>query len=92
MIAGIHTSRKQLERASLNYQKHLLIVAQDIDETVALMCYIQLSLFGVAGYVTVGNSLTEPMTDNDKDVYKRQMENDEEYDALYPTRDQICDD
>lgn len=40
-------------------------VAQDIDETVALMCYIQLSLLGVAGYVKVGNSLTEPMTDND---------------------------
>lgn len=40
-------------------------VEQDIDETVALMCYIQLSLLGVAGYVKVGNSLTEPMTDND---------------------------
>lgn len=40
-------------------------VTQDIDETVALMCYIQLSLLGVAGYVKVGNSLTEPMTDND---------------------------
>lgn len=47
------------------YQNHLLVVAQDIDETVALMCYIQLSLLGVAGYVKVGNSLTEPMTDND---------------------------
>lgn len=42
-----------------------LVVAQDIDETVALMCYIQLSLLGVAGYVKVGNSLTEPMTGND---------------------------
>ena len=56
---------KQLEKANLNYQNHLLVVAQDIDETVALMCYIQLSLLGVAGYVKVGNSLTEPMTDND---------------------------
>lgn len=65
LIAGIHTARKQLEKANLNYQNHLLVVAQDIDETVALMCYIQLSLLGVAGYVKVGNSLTEPMTDND---------------------------
>ena len=65
LIAGIHTARKQLEKANLNYQNHLLIVAQDVDETVALMCYIQLSLLGVAGYVKVGNSLTEPMTDND---------------------------
>lgn len=54
-----------MEKANLNYQNHLLVVAQDIDETVALMCYIQLSLLGVAGYVKVGNSLTEPMTDND---------------------------
>lgn len=58
-------ARKQLKKANLNYQNHLLIVAQDIDETVALMCYIQLSLLGVAGYVKVGNSLTEPMTDSD---------------------------
>ncbi len=65
LIAGIHAARKQLEKANLNYQDHLLIVAQDIDETVALMCYTQLSLLGVAGYVKVGNSLTEPMTDND---------------------------
>ena len=57
--------QKQLEKANLNHQNHLLVVAQDIDETVALMCYIQLSLLGVAGYVKVGNSLTEPMTDND---------------------------
>lgn len=65
LIAGIHAARKQLEKSNLNYQNHLLVVAQDIDETVALMCYIQLSLLGVAGYVKVGNSLTEPMTDND---------------------------
>lgn len=65
LIAGIHAARKQLEKANLNYQNHLLVVAQDIDETVALMCYIQLSLLGVAGYVKVGNSLTEPMTGND---------------------------
>lgn len=65
LIAGIHAARKQLEKANLNHQNHLLVVAQDIDETVALMCYIQLSLLGVAGYVKVGNSLTEPMTDND---------------------------
>ena len=64
-IAGIHAARKQLEKANLNYQNHLLVVAQDIDETVALMCYIQLSFLGVAGYVKVGNSLTEPMTGND---------------------------
>lgn len=65
LIAGIHTAKKQLEKANLNYQNHILVVAQDIDEVVALMCYIQLSLLGVAGYVKVGNSLTDPITGTD---------------------------
>lgn len=46
----------------VNYQTHALFTAQDIDFTTALMCYIQLSLFGCPGYVHVGNTLTEPMT------------------------------
>ena len=29
----------------------MLVTAQDIDYTVALMCYIQLSLLGVAAYI-----------------------------------------
>lgn len=65
LIAGIHEARKQLEKANLKFQKHVLVVAQDIDEIVALMCYIQLSLLGVAAYVKVGNSLTEPMNADD---------------------------
>lgn len=44
----------------LNYQQQALFVAQDVDATVALMCYIQLSLLGCAGYVIIGNTLTEP--------------------------------
>lgn len=69
LIAGIHAVRKQLEKRNppLNYQNHVLVVAQDIDETVALMCYIQLSLLGVAGYVKVGNALTEPISTDDSD-------------------------
>lgn len=38
-----------------------LYVAQDIDRTAALMCYIQLSLLGCAGYVVVGDSLLHPV-------------------------------
>lgn len=41
------------------------LVGQDIDEIAALMCYIQLSLLGVAACIKVGNSLTDPMTGND---------------------------
>ena len=65
LIAGIHAARKRLEKAGYNYQNHVLVVAQDIDRTVALMCYIQLSLLGVAGYIKIGNSLTDPITEND---------------------------
>lgn len=65
LIAGANEVRKQLEKANMNYQNHVLVAAQDIDETVALMCYIQLSLMGLAAYIKIGNSLTEPMCNND---------------------------
>lgn len=65
LIAGIHTARKQLEKVGLNFQNHVLVAAQDIDEIVALMCYIQLSLLGVAAYIKVGDALIDPMTEND---------------------------
>ena len=65
LIAAINEARKQLEKVNLNFQNHVLVVAQDIDEIVALMCYIQLSLLGVAAYIKVGNSLTEPMSTDD---------------------------
>jgi len=39
-----------------------LCVAQDIDRTAALMCYLQLSLLGCAGYVVVGDALLHSMT------------------------------
>lgn len=65
LIAAIHTARHKLEKAGLNYQNHLLITGQDIEEVVALMCYIQLSLLGVAGFVKVGNTITNPMSPSD---------------------------
>lgn len=65
LIAGIHEARRQLEKENLNYQNHVLVVGQDIDEIVALMCYIQLSLLGVAAYIKIGNNFTEPIDPND---------------------------
>lgn len=47
-------------RQHINYQTNVLFVAQDIDLTAGLMCYIQLSLLGCPGYVVIGNTLTEP--------------------------------
>ena len=40
--------------------RQALYVAQDIDRTTALMCYLQLSLLGCAGYVIVGDALLHP--------------------------------
>lgn len=37
-------------------------MAQDIDLIAGLMCYIQLSFLGCAGYVVIGNTITEPST------------------------------
>lgn len=65
LIAAINEARKQLEKVNLNFQNHVLVVAQDIDEIVALMCYIQLSLLGVAAYIKVGDVFTQPMSTAD---------------------------
>ena len=58
MIAGAQA----LYDAGINFQQEAVFACQDIDYTVAMMAYIQLSLIGCPGYVVVGNSLTEPMT------------------------------
>ena len=49
-----------LRSNKINYQRNALFVAQDIDRTVGLMCYIQLSLLGCSGYVVIGDSITNP--------------------------------
>lgn len=60
--ATLVAAANYLRSIGINYQMQALFVAQDVDMTVALMCYIQLSLLGCAGYVIVGNTLTEPQT------------------------------
>jgi len=57
LIAAANIMRKH----EVNYQNHALFVAQDVDRTAAMMCYVQLSLLGCAGYVVVGNTLTNPI-------------------------------
>ena len=46
----------------INYPFQVMFTAQEIDSTTALMCYIQLSMLGCAGYVVIGNTLSEPAT------------------------------
>ncbi len=46
----------------VNYHTSVLFIGQDIDPVVAKMAYIQLSLLGCPGYITVGDSLAHPQT------------------------------
>lgn len=57
LIAAVNTLKHQRE----DFQHHVLFVGQDVDRVVAQMCYIQLALLGCAGYICVGNTLTNPM-------------------------------
>ena len=56
----------ECHKKNIDYQGHVLFTAQDLDYTVGLMCYIQLTLMGCAGYVTIGNTLTNPQTSYDR--------------------------
>lgn len=53
-----------------NYQNHVYFVGQDIDITCVHMCYIQLSLHGLAGYVIHDNSLIKPEPKLPEDIEK----------------------
>lgn len=50
------------KRRNICYHNKVLVIAQDIDFIVGLMCYIQCSFMGCAGYVVIGNTLTDPAT------------------------------
>jgi type I restriction-modification system DNA methylase subunit len=59
----------------INYQNHVLFVAQDIDQTAALMCYLQLSLLGSPGYVVVADTLRYPTVTAETEVWYTPMYN-----------------
>lgn len=59
LIAGVERCVTEVFK-KYNWQNHIYCAGQDVDRTCALMCYIQLSFVPVAGYVTVGDSLSEP--------------------------------
>lgn len=59
--ATLIAARNTLELAGISY-KQAFFVGQDIDRTAAMMCYIQLSLLGCAGYVVIADTLIHPLT------------------------------
>ena len=60
--ATLIAAANNMKKSKYNFQKHVLFVGQDIDRVVGMMCYIQLSLLGCAGYICIGNTITNPMT------------------------------
>ncbi|WP_206458672.1 N-6 DNA methylase [Anaerovorax sp. IOR16] len=71
LIAFANSVNNELyhKKSNLNWQNHILFTAQDIDTVTGLMCYIQLSLMGCAGYVKIADSLLYPMVSNDDLTY-----------------------
>lgn len=65
LIAAANSAQEILSKEGMNWQSHILFIAQDIDPVTAKMCYIQLSLLGCAGYVKIGDSLLDPVTVGD---------------------------
>lgn len=53
LIAAANVMRSN----GFNYQQNAYFVAQDIDYTAAMMCYVQLSLLGCPGVVIIGDTL-----------------------------------
>lgn len=58
LVSATEECKKMFKK--LNFQNHVYFVGQDIDITCVHMCYIQLCLHGVAGYIIHGNTLTKP--------------------------------
>lgn len=55
-----------MQEKEINYQTDVLFVAQDIDYIVGMMCYLQMSLLGMPGYVVIGDTLASPSVSYDK--------------------------
>ena len=56
----IIAAAKVLKEAGINYQKHLDVVAQDLDWKGVHMTYLQCSLLGIKAICVQGDSLAQP--------------------------------
>ncbi|MCD8372200.1 MAG: SAM-dependent methyltransferase [Clostridia bacterium] len=65
LIAGANVAKELYNKEGKNFQNYILFLGQDIDRVVGLMCYLQLSLLGCAGYIKIGDTLADPMQSND---------------------------
>lgn len=67
LIAAAETIIKDMnnKNINLNWQNHVFFVGQDISFLVGLMCYIQLSYLGCAGYIKIGDVFSDPIKEDD---------------------------
>lgn len=65
LIAFANAARSR----KINYQSQVLFVAQDIDRTAVLMCYVQLSLLGCPAVVIQGDSLVKPGLQEENEIW-----------------------
>lgn len=69
LIAAANVYRKR----GKNFQTDILFVGQDINRTLALTTYVQLSLLGCAGYVVVGDSLLAKDSVEEQEIWYTPM-------------------
>ena len=60
--ATLIATANHMKKSKYNFQNHVVFVGQDIDRVTGMMCYIQLSLLGCAGYICIGDTLRNPLT------------------------------
>lgn len=53
-----------MQRKGIDFQRSIVFAAQDIDRIAGMMCFIQLSLLGCAGYVCIADALSNPLVGN----------------------------
>jgi type I restriction-modification system DNA methylase subunit len=66
--ANIIAFANQLIKQGINYQTCAFFIAQDLSQLTALMCYIQMSLIGMAGIVIVGDTLQQPQMPSQAEI------------------------
>lgn len=64
-IAAVNEVKEQLAKAKIDSKGCYFVVAEDIDQTVVLMCYIQLSILNAPALIRIGNVLTQDMAYDD---------------------------
>lgn len=75
LIAAAHEYKKAISHTGLNAQHYICLFAQDLSQVSSMMCYVQLSLQGFAGKVKLGDSLMNPLVeqDNGSDIWYTPM-------------------